>query len=113
DTINERGLRNLMDGNPELITGFDFNLNGKLSTTLMAAYTATIDRVTGELTVDLPSFIPQDMIAAPQGVTHFQIFSGGAEVDFAMETFVYATSESGIMPWDANPTVAINQVNTV
>jgi len=61
----------------------------------------------------LPSFIPANMIAAPGGTTHFKIISAGAEIDFEAETFVTANSETAILPWDSNPTVAISHLNAV
>ncbi|MDP2159616.1 MAG: hypothetical protein Q8K02_03975, partial [Flavobacterium sp.] len=108
-----RGLRNVIDGEAELLTGFEFNIRGKLGTSLYAPFTTAIDRVTGELSVTLPPFIPANMIAAPTGTTHFKIISAGSEVDFEAETFVVENSETAILPWNAVPTVAINQVNTV
>jgi hypothetical protein len=111
--VSERGLRNVIDGEAELLFGFEFNIRGKLGTSLFAPFVATIDRVAGEITVDLASFIPANMIAAPSGTTHFKIISGGAEIDFEAETFVVATSETAILPWDGTATAAINQVNAV
>lgn len=113
DLISERGLRNVIDGEAELLFGFEFNIRGKLGTSLFAPFVGAIDRVTGEITVDLASFVPANMIAAPSGTTHFKIISGGAEVDFEAETFVVATSETAILPWDATATAVINQVNAV
>ena len=113
DLVSDRGLRNVIDGEAELLFGFEFNIRGKLGTTLFAPFVATIDRVAGEITVDLASFIPANMIAAPSGTTHFKIISGGAEVDFEAETFVVASSETAILPWDTTPTAVINQVNAV
>ena len=113
DLVSDRGLRNVIDGEAELLFGFEFNIRGKLGTSLYAPFVATIDRVTGEISVDIASFIPSNMIAAPSGTTHFKIISGGAEVDFEAETYVVATSETAILPWDATPTAVINQVNAV
>jgi hypothetical protein len=113
DLINERGLRNVIDGEAELLTGFEFNIRGKLGTSLFAPFVGAIDRVTGEITVDLAPFIPTNMIAAPSGTTHYKIISAGAEIDFEAETFVVANSETAILPWDAVATVAIAQVNVV
>jgi hypothetical protein len=113
DLINERGLRNVIDGEAELLTGFEFNIRGKLGTSLFAPFVGAIDRVTGEITVDLAPFIPTNMIAAPSGTTHYKIISAGAEIDFEAETFVVANSETAILPWDAFATVAIAQVNMV
>ena len=88
DLVSDRGLRNVIDGEAELLFGFEFNIRGKLGTSLFAPFVASIDRVAGEIKVDLVSFIPANMIAAPSGTTHFKIISGGAEVDFETETFV-------------------------
>ena len=86
DAVNVRGMRNVIDGEAELLQGFEFNNNSKLGTTLFAPFTPTINRVSGELTLDIPPFTPSDMIAAPAGATHFKIISAGAAIDFENET---------------------------
>jgi hypothetical protein len=113
DLVNERGLRNVIDGEAELLLGFEFNLRGKLGTTLYAPFVGAIDRVSGEITVDIAPFIPANMIVAPSGTTHYKIISGGAEIDFEDEVFTVATSETAILPWDATLTVAVAQTNQV
>ena len=113
DLVSERGLRNVIDGEAELLFGFEFNIRGKLGTSLFAPFVGAIDRVTGDITVDLASFVPANMIAAPSGTSHFKIISAGAEVDFEAETYVVSTSETGILPWDVTATAAISQRNTV
>jgi hypothetical protein len=113
DTTSERGLRNVIDGEAELLFGFEFNIRGKLGTSLFAPFVGTIDRAAGEISVDLASFIPLNMIAAPGGTIHFKIISAGAEIDFEAETFIESHSETAILPWDATATAAINQVNAV
>ncbi len=113
DTTSERGLRNVIDGEAELLTGFEFNIRGKLGTSLFAPFVANIDRVTGEIKVDLASFIPSNMIAAPTGTTHYKIISAGTEIDFEAESFVEAHSETAILPWDVTPTAVISQTNMV
>ena len=113
DVTSVRGLRNIIDGEAELLSGFEFNIRGKLGTSLFAPFVGTIDRATGDITVDLAPFVPTNMIAAPSGSTHFKIISTGAEIDFEAETFVVTNSETAILPWDAVPTVAISQTNPV
>lgn len=113
DITNPRGQRNVIDGEAEMLEGFDFNINGKLGTTLYAPFTATIDRVAGTLTANLAAFVPLNMVAAPGGTTHFKIMSAGAEIDFENETFVAATNATAILPWDAVATAVINLVNAV
>ena len=113
DTTNTRGQRNVIDGEAELLQGFEFNINGKLGTTLYAPFTAAIDRATGALTVDIPAFVPIHMIAAPGGSTHYKIISAGVEVDFENETYVVDSQDTAIQPWDATATAAINLANAV
>jgi hypothetical protein len=113
DVTNDRGLRNVIDGEAELLAGFEFNIGGKLGTTLFAPFVGTIDRASGDITVDIAPFVPLNMIAAPSGTTHYKIISAGAEIDFEAEIFTVANSETAILPWDANPTVDINHVNAV
>ena len=113
DETNPRGKRNVIDGESELLEGFEFNKNGKLGRTIYAPYSTTIDRVTGKLTVDIPSFIALNMISAPSGSSHFKIISAGVDIDFENETYVVDTNDSEILPWDVNPTTVISLENTV
>lgn len=94
DATNTRGQRNVIDGEATLLTGFEFNQNGRLDKTFFAPYTPAIDRTTGTLTVDIPEFNPIQMIAAPPGATHFRLVAGAAEVDFEKGTYVANTSQS-------------------
>lgn len=113
DATNPRGLRNVIDGEAELLTGFEFNISGKLGTTLFAPFEATIDRVSGNIGLTLAPFVPTTMIAAPAGTTHFKIISAGAAIDFEAEKFEVTTSETAVLPWDSTLTAPINQDNSV
>ncbi len=113
DLTNPRGQRNVIDGEAELLEGFEFNIKGKLGNALYAPYTATINRTAGTLEVALASFVPYTMIAAPSGTTHFKIETAGAEVDFENETFVVDENGSAIIAWDTVATAAITLTNTV
>ncbi|MBE0392028.1 hypothetical protein [Flavobacterium sp. PL002] len=113
DLVNERGLRNVIDGEAELLIGFEFNISGKLRSSLFAPFVGAIDRVSGVLSIDLASFVPANMLAAPGGTTHFKITSAGTAVNFELETFVVATSESALIKWDTSPTVAIHHDNVL
>lgn len=113
DATNRRGLRNVIDGEAELLTGFEFNIGGKLGTTLFAPFETTIDRVSGDIGLTLAPFVPTTMIAAPAGTTHFKIISAGAAIDFEAEKFEVTTSETAVLPWDSTLTAPINQDNSV
>ena len=94
DATNTRGQRNVLDGEVELLEGFEFNIGGMLSTTIFTPYVATIDRVTGALQIAVPAFSPAAAIAAPEGATHLKLISSGAAVDFEGGTFEAVTAES-------------------
>ncbi|MFY0653025.1 MAG: hypothetical protein JXQ96_13370 [Cyclobacteriaceae bacterium] len=89
DSSNARGERDL-----SILEGFDFNVNGKLSTTMFAAYSTAVDRAAGSLTVSVPAFIPGNTIAFPQGATHMKVLVGAAEIDFENESFQFGQAES-------------------
>ena len=113
DITSTRGQRNVIDGEAELLEGFEFNINAKLGNTLYAPYTPTIDRVAGTLKASLPSFVPADYVAAPGGTTHFKIVSSGVEVDFENETFTADTTTSAVLAWDSIATAIITLNNSV
>jgi len=114
DLVNPRGLRNLVNGKPEKLLGFEFNIAGKLDATLSAPFITSMDRLTGTLTVNIPSFIPANMVNAPAGATHFRIHSAGAEIDFEQNTYTGAMDTSGEIAWDttATPPLALTQTVT-
>ena len=113
DETNPRGQRNVIDGEAELIQGFDFNINGKLGNTLYVPINATLDRVSGEANVEIDAFTPTVDIAAPGGTTHFKLVSAGMEIDFENETFNTKSSETAILPWDNLQSAAVNLANAL
>lgn len=113
DAVNPRGLRNVIDGEAELLTGFDFNISGKLSTTLLVPYEATLDRTTGVASVTLPAYNPQISIAGPSGSTHYEIVSGAMAIDFEAEKFKSSTTETGILPINSITTAPVELENTI
>lgn len=108
DTTNPRGLRNVIDGEAELLVGFDFNANGKLGNTVYAPWEKTLDRATGEAGVSFQPFVPSNMINAPGGTTHFKITAAAMAIDFENESYVAPTGESNLLPWDSNLTPALD-----
>ena len=113
DATGVRGERSVSAGDLVLLEGFEFNVNAPLGTTFYAPFTTAIERTTGTASVNLPSFIPANLIAAPSGATHFKIVSAAAEVDFDAETFVSDSKESTVLPWDPTATTAVNLSNAI
>lgn len=113
DLVSARGQRNVIDGDLRLLEGFEFNIHGKLSATLYAPYTASINRAQGELTIDLPPFVPAHMIALPDGATHYKIVTSGSAIDFTNGSYEVQHKETAPLPVDNNPTALMNIVHTV
>lgn len=108
DLTNPRGLRNVIDGEAELLEGFNCNKNAPLSSTLYAPYSAGINRATGVCAVDLQSFIPANSIAAPSGATHFKILIMAAAINFETEQYDNQLQETAMLPLNAVATAPIN-----
>ncbi len=98
DTTNGRGDRNVIDGGPGYLKGFDFNANSNLTSVIFAPSTATINRSDGELTIAVPAFVPREMISAPEGATHCRIIASGAAVDFVANTSENDIERSAWLP---------------
>lgn len=99
DPVNQRGQRNLVEGELHLLAGFDFNINGKLGTTFHGQYTPNFDRVSGDATIDIDGFSATEQISAPSGTTHYKMAMGVAELDFENKAFVYDEMDMGILPY--------------
>lgn len=108
DATNARGQRTVANGELGLLEGFEFNAGAKLSTILRAPYVAAIDRPSGTLTVNFPSFVPIDTLDAPAGTTHFKVIAAGAEIDFGAVTHNAQEQESAMLPWTSANSGLIN-----
>jgi hypothetical protein len=113
DTINVRGKRRIIDGDLNLLAGFDFNSNGRLSTTLAAPFTPVIDRVSGTLSISVPSFVPDRMLQVPEGASHYRISSAGAAVDFEQKKHAAEVQHTAILPWNGSAAAAVLLTHTL
>ena len=108
DATSDRGQRNVLDGELELLEGFDFNAVGKLSQTFFAEYTSSIDRATGVLSISIPAFIPSQMMLPPVEATHYQLVSAGGSIDFSTGSNGIVTNESAVLPIGTDLSAALN-----
>jgi hypothetical protein len=108
DTTSVRGKRNVIDGEAELLTGFDCNAAAHLGASLYAPYTATIDRTSGALSVVIPAFTPATSIVAPAGATHFRITAVGTVINFEAGSYDTDTQETAHLPLGSTPTAPIS-----
>jgi len=113
DSTSVRGKRVVELGDLTLLKGFDFNKNAKLNEVFTAPFTTTVDRAAGTLTFGVPAFIPQDVIVAPVGTTHFKLVFQGSEIDFSTKVVNADSQTTAILPWDGTATSVISQIATV
>jgi hypothetical protein len=104
DKINDRGMRQVMDGDLKLLRGFEFNINSQFANRFNAPYQVLTDQGAGQLEVIFPSFIPQQMITLPGSATHFKIISGGAAIDFENNSSEWDVKTTPCMSIDNFPT---------
>ncbi|MGK7391850.1 MAG: hypothetical protein ACNS60_15975 [Candidatus Cyclobacteriaceae bacterium M2_1C_046] len=94
DEKNDRGERTVSEGAINLLLGFDFNLGGRLSSTLFLPFVMKIDRAGGTASVNLDSFVPNKDIAFPQGTTHVRLFAGLVAIDWLNEQFSFNPADT-------------------
>jgi hypothetical protein len=106
DPINERGKRTVTDGDPRRLKGFNFNQRAGIRDVLFVKCPVSFNRVSGELTVTIPSFVPASSTAPARGATHFRIMAAATAVNFETEEYEYDKQTTAELPLDNNPTLA-------
>jgi hypothetical protein len=107
DATNVRGEKQLLEGDPMVLKGFEFNIDGPLSSTLRTTVGSTFNRTTGAASITIPAMVPTRSISAPGGATHYKIVGGAAAVDFTTKTADADTDESAYLPLDNNQASAL------
>jgi hypothetical protein len=100
DSTSPRGARTVATGSLSFLQGFDFNVSGKIATTLLAPYACNINRTTGQNTLTVQPFNPSVSLSAPQGATHFEIEAATTEVDFTSDVYTTHKAASGVLSID-------------
>ena len=113
DATNPRGQRNVIDGEAELLEGFEFNINGKLSTSISAPFIPTIDRTTGDMILNINPFIPAENLVSPSGSTHYKIVTAAMDINFESGAYASETNETPLKPIDKLLTEAIQLSNNL
>lgn len=111
DMTNPRGERNVLDGDLHFLEGFNFNVKSHLNTVLKASFVSSVDRVTGKLEIQIPSFTPATMLEKPKDATHFKLISAGTELDFPGNVSVKKEYESDFLPLNNVATAVIDIVH--
>lgn len=84
DESSVRGERRVKLGNWDLLKDMEMNASSSLNSTLFFEIQTTDSPSAWE--VQLPAFTPGDMLAIPNGSTHYRISATGVGVDFDLGT---------------------------
>lgn len=98
DTVNPLDFRHAAAGDFSKLKGFNFNYKWLLDQALPVKFQHHLDVPSGNLLLELPSFIVQRKKGFPEGPTHFQIASCGALVDFMHGNYSCQISMSDLLP---------------
>ncbi len=103
DMLHERGQRNLLDGDTNLFVPFDFTEDGRFSNNVQVSFTHSVNRVAGNANIELPEFIPTELIIAPPKATHCRLKMGVAVLNFETVKHTFSFSDSADILLDATP----------
>ena len=108
DSIHDWGERTVIDGDPVHLHLFQCNADSIFSAMLGTDYNCSIDRPTGEVLFNVPSFVPKRSMRKPDLATHFRLLTAAAVLDFDANTCITAANETDFMPIDKLPTAPIS-----
>ena len=96
DEVNVRGDRRVKDGNWDLLKDMELNAGSSLGSTLY--FELQVSNGAAAFEVQIPAFVPRDMVAIPGGATHFKLAATGVGVDFDLGTRTVLVAPSAVHP---------------
>jgi len=97
DATSLRGERNALDGELELLIGFDFNKNAPFADTFRQEAEYRIDRAEGFAVFATNDFNPSTNIVRPEGASHAQLMMVFAEINFEAGVYQAIDSQSAFL----------------
>jgi len=82
DQVSDRGFRNVLDGELQILEGFDFNKAAPFEQTFDGGIRSSFNRVTGVCTLEVDSFQVEKKLKKPDGATHFRFLMAAAAINF-------------------------------
>jgi hypothetical protein len=64
----------------------------------------TFNRVSGEVVINIPAFVPRNMVQQAKGTTHFRIVAAAAVINFDTEQYEYSMQGTPELPYNSDPT---------
>ena len=93
DTVSTSGRQIVRSENLTHLLGFNFNEKVRLRVAFNVRYKTSINRETGELTINIYPFKPVSAIRGPQYATHFKIVSSAMEIDLMNPDHIHSKVE--------------------
>jgi len=106
DPINERGARTVNNDDLQQLQGFHFNVRAGITDSLFVRCPMSINRVSGEVLLNIPAFVPRNSVQQARGITHFRIVAAAASINFDTEQYEYAMQGTAELPYNTDPTQA-------
>jgi hypothetical protein len=96
DNVSAPTEQKVRKENLHLIKGFEGNKEAALSSVMDLKVVTSIDRSSGEVTIEIPAHTPKGVINAPDGATHYQVCVVAGAADFDNRKATRITKE---MEW--------------
>ncbi|WP_315822664.1 hypothetical protein [Paraflavitalea speifideaquila] len=97
DQVNDRGKRLVSKGEVDLLEDFIFQENKPFSSVFQAGPMSTMDTATGQVSVSVRAFNPQEWIAAPDDATHYKLVLNSPAIHFEKERREQELTESNYL----------------
>ena len=94
DYSNERGNRQLINGDFNNLLGYEFNVHQNLESTFKAQFEILLDRTAGTAKIIIPKLLPENDLTQMPGATHFKLFAAAVEFDWEKEKAIPDFTES-------------------
>lgn len=108
DSVNDRGMRSVAFGDLSMLVNFNFNKVKELNTSLDPnLYSPSINRITGEASISVESFVPKDSLDYPPPANHFRLVAMGLEIDFDGGAHLGVPASTGSIEIGSEPTEPI------
>lgn len=93
DLVNVRGERKVKEGDWNSLKDLEMNAGSSLTSTLY--FEIQVNETEANWDVILPNFTPSDLMAIPNGATHYKITATGVGIDFDLATRSLVSSNTG------------------
>ncbi len=107
DITNDRGDRVSAKGDFQILQNFEMNVNALLFRSMGVDFNTAYDRVTGNITIDIPAFVPAQLLKHAPNATHYKIIAAAAEFDFDNDKFESSAFSSANLPIDTVTTAPL------